>query len=313
MKRYWLLLSCLALWANAECQERPRKVEQSAIALPSIMTVTLDPLSITVLHLRLGYVSSVRMPEEISSVVVGDPNNFKTEHSESEPRMVFVKPVSTHSTETNLLITTVSGRSVSLHLINDVKAASEQRIDFVLNYEPAHTLLIQPTSSTFLISDAEARTTSSDPPPANTDYAADELRHQSGLAKPLWQGKEPLKVAVGRLTGGPEQQMTLAFSVLNKSSNVVELLPPEVVLMGPNATDHKRKTRAEPLPLSDFRLLPSRRLPPGGRADGVIVFARPGFKESAEGVFLQIAQADQVDHPVQVPIPFTPTDEANAR
>src|SRR6185437_6865731 len=178
-------------------------------------------------HLRVNYVSSVRMPEEISSVVIGDPNNFKTEHSESEPRMVFVKPVSTHSTETNLLITTVSGRSVSLHLINDAKAGSEQQIDFVLNYEPAHTLLIQPTTSTFLISDSEARTTTADPKPATRDHQADELHFQSGLARPLWQGKEPIKVAVGRLTSGPEQQMTLAFSVLNKSSNVVELLPPE--------------------------------------------------------------------------------------
>src|SRR5690242_12297414 len=131
MKRYWVLLSLLALWASARCQERPRKAEQTAVPLPSIMTVTLDPQSVTALHLRVNYVSSVRMPEDISSVVIGDPNNFKTEHSESEPRMVFVKPVSTHSTETNLLITTVSGRSVSLHLINDAKTGSEQQIDFV--------------------------------------------------------------------------------------------------------------------------------------------------------------------------------------
>jgi len=45
---------------------------------------------------------------------------------------------------------------------------------------------------------------------------------------------------------------------------------------------------------------------PGARADGVVLFDRPNFKESTEKLFLQIAQADEVDRPVLIRLPFTP-------
>jgi hypothetical protein len=48
------------------------------------------------------------------------------------------------------------------------------------------------------------------------------------------------------------------------------------------------------------------RLEPGGRADGVVVFDRPNFKQSMEKLFLQLAQADQVDRPILIRLPFTP-------
>ena len=87
---------------------------QGAVAqadLPSarIVTVNLDPQNVTVLHLRRGYVSSVRLPEEVSSVVLGDPGAFKAEHSEAEPQLVFFKPTTPKPTETNALITTRTG------------------------------------------------------------------------------------------------------------------------------------------------------------------------------------------------------------
>ena len=44
-----------------------------------IVSLTLDPQSVTVLHLHPGFVSSVRLPEEVSSVVLGDPAAFKGE------------------------------------------------------------------------------------------------------------------------------------------------------------------------------------------------------------------------------------------
>jgi hypothetical protein len=313
MKRYWIFLSLLALWAHAHSQERSAKTDpKGTFAHPAIMTVTLDPQTVTLLHLRAGYVSSVRMPEEVSSVVLGDPSNFRAEHSESEPRMVFIKPISSRSTETNVLITTISGRSVSLHLVNDAKAGPEEQIDFVLNYEPERTLLIQPTVSTFLVPDSATKTSDTSKS-GKRDPEADELRLQQSVAKPSWQGKELLKVAIGRLTEDLDGHKLLAFSVLNTSHSFVELLTPQLVLVGPGPGDHKRKSKAEPLACTDFRLLPGRRLPPGGRADGVLLFERPGFKESTEGVFLQIAQADQVDHPVQIPIPFTSAAEGGPR
>ena len=42
-----------------------------------IVSLTLDPQSVTVLHLQPGFVGSVRLPEEVSSVVLGDPRAFK--------------------------------------------------------------------------------------------------------------------------------------------------------------------------------------------------------------------------------------------
>ena len=57
--------------------------------------------------------------------------------------------------------------------------------------------------------------------------------------------------------------------------------------------------------IRDYRLSTTR-LEPGERADGVVVFDRPNFKESTEKLFLQIAQADQVDRPVLIRLPFTP-------
>src|SRR5947208_5653153 len=66
---------------------------QADLPQGQIVTLNLDPQNVTVLHLRGGYVSSVRLPEEVSSVVLGDPAAFKAEHSEAEPQLVFLKPL----------------------------------------------------------------------------------------------------------------------------------------------------------------------------------------------------------------------------
>ncbi len=57
----------------------------------------------------------------------------------------------------------------------------------------------------------------------------------------------------------------------------------------------------------------ARRLAPGERADGVVVFERPAFKESTEKLALQLAQADQVDHPILLPVPFTAATQGEAQ
>ena len=48
----------------------------------------------------------------------------------------------------------------------------------------------------------------------------------------------------------------------------------------------------------------SRRLGPGERADGVVVFQRPSFKQSNETLFLQMAESVAVDRPALAPIGF---------
>ena len=69
--------------------------------------------------------------------------------------------------------------------------------------------------------------------------------------------------------------------------------------------DHSQVTLvdAEQLPVTDFRMS-RRRLGPGERADGVVVFRRPSFKQSTETLFLQMAESGAVDRPALAPIGF---------
>jgi hypothetical protein len=65
----------------------------------------------------------------------------------------------------------------------------------------------------------------------------------------------------------------------------------------------KKWTTAEQLHVIDFRLS-TRRLGAGQRADGVVIFERPGFKESNETLFLQVADSGAVDLPALAPVGF---------
>jgi len=47
-----------------------------------------------------------------------------------------------------------------------------------------------------------------------------------------------------------------------------------------------------------------RRVGPGERADGVLVFRRPSFKQSTETLLLQMADSGAVDRPALAPIGF---------
>jgi len=60
---------------------------------------------IATVHLAQHFTTTIRLPEPVSSVVVGDPNLILAEHSPNEPLLVFVKPLSAAG-ETNILIST---------------------------------------------------------------------------------------------------------------------------------------------------------------------------------------------------------------
>jgi hypothetical protein len=60
---------------------------------------------------------------------------------------------------------------------------------------------------------------------------------------------------------------------------------------------------ADQLLIREYRLSTTR-IEAGARADGVVVFDRPNFKQSTEKLFLQIAQADQVDRPILIRLPL---------
>jgi hypothetical protein len=268
-----------------------------------IVTLNLDPQNVTVLHLRTGYVSSVRLPEEVRSVVLGDLGVFKAEHSESEPQLVFFKPTSPKPGETNALITTSSGHEISLNLVSEGKSDRGRVVDYVLKYERPHSFVIGTGHSSFLIEPTKSLEPERLPaasPPVKTDTHEQELLKQERVEDLHWEGKQ-LRIAVGR-TEESGQQMTVAFSVLNSSARTIELLPPQIELAGTSKQKHKA-IKAEPVAIQEYRMT-SGRLPPGATTEGLVVFERPVFKESGERLLLEIAQSAEVDRPTLAPIAF---------
>jgi hypothetical protein len=97
-----------------------------------VATVTINPTEVTLLHLRPEFESTIRMPEEVTSVILGSPGSFKAEHNEGEPEYVYVKPITQVPAQSNLLIATKSGQHVTLELISDgVANSSTQPVDFL--------------------------------------------------------------------------------------------------------------------------------------------------------------------------------------
>ena len=283
---------------------------QNGKVVPKVTMLPIEDGAVTVVRLGAGFTTSVRLPEEISSVVIGNPASFKAAHSETEPRLVFLKPTTTLAAESNALITTQSGQQISLHLISGGQSDDKITIDFVLEYRRPHGALVGASGNqSFLI--PESRSVSL---PVETtvrahadklDIAGTELEKQKAVSSPIWEGKEILAAAGKSIQVG--QQTLLGFSVLNHSNRTIELLPPQIELSGAaRHTKGKGRTKAEPVAISEYRVT-SRRLAPGERADGVVMFERPAFKESSEKLQLQLTEASQVDRPILVPVPFTAT------
>jgi len=119
-------------------------------------------------------------------------------------------------------------------------------------------------------------------------------------------GEERIRAGVSEVIDGGEDVIVL-FSVVNPQSHAILLMPPQVQLGGKTKhgklIKHSRWTSAEQLPVIAYRLS-TRRLAPGQRADGVMIFERPPYKQSNETLFLQMAEAGAVDHPALAPVGF---------
>jgi hypothetical protein len=103
------------------------------------------------------------------------------------------------------------------------------------------------------------------------------------------------------------QQVIVLFSVVNTCKHAILLMPPQVQLGGRQRSGklvkHEHWSTSEQLAVIDFRLS-SRRIGPGERADGVVLFERPPYKRSTESLFLQMAESGAVDKPAFAPIGF---------
>ena len=277
---------------------------QTELPQARIVNLNVDPEQVVVLHLRPGYVSSVRVLEEVSSVVLGDPGSFKAEHSDAEPQLVFFKATSPKPAETNALITTKGGHEISLSLVSQGKADRSEPVDYVLYCERPRSFLIASTHPIFVVGETKNAATESQPtstPQEKTGSQKQDLLRAERIENPHWEGKQ-LQVAVGQAIE-KEQQMAVPFAVLNSSARTIEVLPPQIQLAGTSKGKHRKAIKAEPVAIKDYWIT-SRRLAPGARADGIVVFDRPTFKESSERLLLALAQAEEVDRPVLAPIAF---------
>jgi len=285
-----------------------------------VATIAINPREITVLHLRPEFESTIRMPEEITSVILGSPGEFKAEHNEGEPEYVYVKPITKDAAQSNLLIATKSGQHVTLELVSDGAGVTNQSqpVDFLIEYRASRSFLIAGDSGAPAILTAPAKepshgagggeVTTTSAPLSSLD---EEFKQQQRINAPKWtkwQDKQ-IETSIGDMRQLSNESV-ISYSILNSSNEPVEIVPPQIQITGRQATKKKKKKEgkgiiSDQLEIRDYRLSTTR-LEPGERADGVVVFDRPNFKESTEKLFLQIAQADQVDRPVLIRLPFTP-------
>jgi hypothetical protein len=295
---------------------------------------------VSVVEVQAHFVTAIRMPEPVNSVAVGDPTLFQVEHSEREPHLVFVKALTNQPAETNLLVSTGNGHETSLLLVS--RGADGKDVDFVVDYKRPTSFLIEPEYPSPLVGEtiAAAPTTRSsaaaraDPPGTGATTlpmgsqpvpsasgktsqrnSLDELLlRQKQASLPALYGEhpgvettngDPVRAGVSEVIDGGDQVIVL-FSAVNPTTHAILLMPPQVQLGGKTKRTkfhHARWTTAEQLPVEDFRLS-TRRLAPGERADGVILFERPPYKQSNETLFLQLAEAGAVDRPALAPIGF---------
>ena len=204
---------------------------QTELPQARIVNLSIDPEQVLVLHVRPGYVSSVRVLEEVSSVVLGDPGAFKAEHSEAEPQLVFFKATSAKPAQTNALITTKGGHEISLSLVSQGKSDHSEVVDYVLNCERPHSFVITSAHPSFVVGETK-NVAPEDPSPAapqeKPHSQEQQLLKTPRLENPHWEGRL-LRVAVGQTTE-KEQQMAVPFAVLNASARTIEVLPPQIQL-----------------------------------------------------------------------------------
>jgi len=319
------------------------------LVTPQVRTKTAADGKVTVVEISPHFVSAIRLTEAVNSIAVGDPALFQVEHSEREPELVLVKALTERNSETNLLVSTVHGRQFSFLLVNRGTQTAASRVDFLLQYKPTTSFLVEPEVAPFPmigqtapiersasagstvhasvengaqllptalnVNGAEASGVHAGATLRQSASLDDLLRRQETAPLPELYGQrieaenvkgDRLRVGVSEILDGGDQ-VTVLFSVVNTSRHAILLMPPQVQLGGKTRTGklvkHDRWSTAEQLPVGDFRLS-RRRLGTGDRADGVVVFQRPPYKQSTEQLFLQMAESGAVDQPALAPIGF---------
>lgn len=205
---------------------------------------------------------------------------------------------------------------VPFPLVGQTKAINDQPAPVDLSNDgtnrPSAKVTVVPSTlrSSTDNSRSDARPSAATPPSLDV-----LLERQKGARLPTMYGErieteaikgDRLRVGVSEVIDGGQQVIVL-FSVVNASRHAILLMPPQVQLGGKiksgRIVRHERWAASEQLAIVDFRLS-HRRLGVGSRADGVVVFERPPYKQSNEELFLQMADSGAVDRPALAPIGF---------
>ena len=260
--------------------------------------------------------TTIRLPEPVNSVVVGDPTLFQAEYSPDEPMLVFAKPTSPTAAESNLIISTTHGRHfvMSLKNLGNLPLDELSGVDLLVNCRPAEILFIEETFPSVLISETlDLATTASGIAIGNSESGGagpnsrvldDLVRRQRGQPLRNLSG-ERIRVGIGQVLEDGSR-LIVSFSVVNSGSERIELVPPQVQLADQGKSGRFKRSRwntVQQLPVDGYRIS-ERRIEPRGRVDGVVIFGRPALKQSTEGLFLQIADSAAIDRPTLAPISF---------
>ncbi len=338
------MLVCFLLQATFEARAQVPNI------IPQVRVKDVGDGKVTVVEVAAHFVTAIKLPEPVNSVAIGDPALFQVEHSEREPLLVLVKALTEKRAETNVLISSIHGRQFSLLLISGAGVTGPGKVDFVLQYKPSKSFLVEPEIVPFPLV-GQTKAISDQPAPVDLTHGTNRpsakvtvvpstfrsstdnarldalpsaaappsldvlLDRQKGARLPTMYGErieteaitgDRLRVGVSEVIDGGQQVIVL-FSVVNTSRHAILLMPPQVQLGGKiksgRIVKHERWAAAEQLAIVDFRLS-RRRIGVGSRADGVVVFERPPYKQSNEELFLQMADSGAVDRPALAPIGF---------
>jgi len=307
------LIGCFLLLYSASVV--PAQITPSASAdrttsstQPQVLDLEIAPGVVSNLYLRPNIATSILMPDAIADVVLGAPSLFDAEHSQNSPDLVVVKPITDQPATSNLLIATQSGRHVSLTLISQGKASLHAPVDYVVVYQNRPDFLIpsdDPSDALVPGGPSESRSVSV------FEHVFEAQQH---IASPMWETqtdpRHPARfvASVGSVTADGSD-LVVGFSILNDSSQWIELLPPQIELNNPARKPGGKKNKkldilADQVSITDYRYT-QRKLAPGARADGTVRFERPDFKEARERLQLELATAGAVDRAVLLNLQFT--------
>jgi hypothetical protein len=271
------------------------------------------------IRLAPRFTTTIRLPESVNSVVLGDSNLFQAEYSPSEPLLVFARTTASGTAQTSLVISTVLGRQFILLLRSVGSAAdpSEAGVDLLVSCQAAQVRFIEEGFPSALIAETVTVGAAAHLPPTFNETISPvdtqngrfgEILNRQHDQKIQKLYGDRIRVGIGRVTEDGSR-LIVSFSVIGSGSEPVELVPPQVQLSGQTKSGIFRRSRwttVQQLPLETYQMS-QRRLDPGGRIDGVVVFERPPIKQSTEKLMLQIADSGAVDQPTLAPISFRQT------